>query len=284
MNDRTMLCSPSMTVIDRRCQAGPADTPFIELHEGFSLSYVYRGSFGYRTRGRAYELVAGSILVGYPGDEYLCTHDNTDRAGDACLFFHLAPALLEAMGARPGVWRAGGVPPLPELVVLGELARAVCDGRNDLGLDEVGMMFAARFVRAVSGRRSTAMAGTGRDQRRAVSAAAWLQAHAHESVGLEQAAREVGLSPFHFLRVFSRVLGVTPHQYLIRARLSRAARLLAADRRSITDVAFDAGFADMSNFVRTFHRAAGVPPRAFRLVAAGQRKILQERLAVRPYA
>ena len=59
-----------------------------------------------------------------------------------------------------------------------------------------------------------------------------------------------------------------------------AARLLAEDTRSITDVAIDVGFNDLSNFVRTFRRAAGVSPRAFRRTARGRadRKILQDRL------
>ncbi len=81
------------------------------------------------------------------------------------------------------------------------------------------------------------------------------------------------------MRLFARVLGVTPHQYLLRSRLRRAARLLADDTRSITDVAFDVGFGDLSNFVRSFHRAAGVSPRAFRKAAKGDRKIFQERIA-----
>ena len=63
------------------------------------------------------------------------------------------------------------------------------------------------------------------------------------------------------------MLGVTPHQYLVRARLRRAARLLADEERSITDIALDVGFADLSNFVRTFHRAAGVSPSGFRRAA-----------------
>ncbi len=58
-----------------------------------------------------------------------------------------------------------------------------------------------------------------------------------------------------------------------------SARLLADDDRSITDVAFDVGFGDLSNFVRTFHRAAGVSPRGFRRAAKGDRKIFQDRLA-----
>ena len=102
--------------------------------------------------------------------------------------------------------------------------------------------------------------------------ALWIDAHSHEPIDLERAAKEFGSSPFHFLRLFSGVLGVTPHQYLVRSRLRHAARLLAGDSRSITEVAFDVGFGDLSNFVRTFHRAAGVSPRVFRKTA--QRKPL----------
>jgi AraC-like DNA-binding protein len=62
---------------------------------------------------------------------------------------------------------------------------------------------------------------------------------------------------------------------------ARPARLLADDDRPITDIAFEVGFTDLSNFVRTFHRAAGVSPRAFRRSARGDRKILQDRIAMR---
>jgi len=75
------------------------------------------------------------------------------------------------------------------------------------------------------------------------------------------------------------VLGVTPHQYLVRSRLRRAASLLADDARPITDVAYDVGFGDLSNFVRTFHRAAGVSPRRFRQAAKGARRLIEDRLA-----
>jgi AraC-like DNA-binding protein len=268
-------------VVDRRCEASPSDAPFVECHADYSLSYVRRGTFGYQSRGVSFELVAGSILVGYPGDQYVCTHDHARGDGDECLSFHLAPALVEAVGDRPAAWRRGCVPPLPELMVLGELAQAAADGRTDVALDEIGIVIASRFVDVVSGRARTATRTYARDRGRAVEAACWLDAHAAEPVDLTSTARAVGLSPFHFLRVFANVLGVTPHQYLVRARLLRAARLLADDSRSVTDVAFDVGFGDLSNFVRTFHRAAGVSPGSFRRAARGDRKILQERLAAR---
>jgi AraC-like DNA-binding protein len=55
---------------------------------------------------------------------------------------------------------------------------------------------------------------------------------------------------------------------------------LAEDARDVTDIAYDVGFGDLSNFVRTFHRAAGVSPLKFRQASRGMRKIFQERLAL----
>jgi len=262
MTATTLLQRQSITVSDFRCSAGPDDRPFAELHRRHSISYVRKGSFGCQTRGRSHELVAGSVLVGHPGDEYLCSHDHV--CGDECLSFFLAPELVEAIGDRPDIWQIGAAPPLPELMVLGELAQAVACGRSDVGLDEIGQHFASRFVEVVSGRRDKPRPASARDRRRAVETALWIDAHSHQEIDLEQAAAQPGISPFHFLRLFSAVLGVTPHQYLVRSRLRHAARLLADDGLSITDIAYDVGFRDLSNFVRTFHRAAGISPLRFR--------------------
>jgi len=275
----TELQTEPIRVSSYRCDAGPDAPPFAEMHEGHSVSYVRKGSFGYRTRGHAYELVAGSVLIGAPGDEYVCTHDH-HVCGDECLAFHLSPGFVELIGGGRGTWQAGGLPPLPGLMVLGELAQAAVEGRSDLGLDEVGMQFAHRFVDLVEGRDAPRPgAAPARDRRRAVDAAMWIAEGSHEDIGLEQAAAEAGLSAFHFLRLFSQVLGVTPHQYLVRSRLRHAARLLADGDRPVTEIALDVGFADLSNFVRTFRRAAGVSPGDFRRAARGDRKILQDRLA-----
>jgi AraC-like DNA-binding protein len=278
MTRTTLLQRGTITVSDFRCSAAPGDTPFVEQYGSHSISYVRKGSFGCRCRGRFFELVAGSILVGYPGDEFTCTHDHV--CGDECLSFFLDPEMVQAIGDRTAVWRIGAAPPLPELMVLGELAQATAEGHNDLGLDEVGTLFASRFVEVVSGRSLAPPPVKAHHRRRAVETALWIDAHSHQQIDLEHAAAQAELSPFHFLRLFSSVLGVTPHQYLVRSRLRHAARLLADDERSVTDIAYDVGFADLSNFVRTFHRAAGLSPGKFREASRGKRKIFQERLAL----
>jgi len=276
MLSHVVFRNQAISVIGHRCWAGPDDAPFVELHDSFSISYVRKGNFGCRARGGSFELVTGSILIGHPGDEYICTHEH--GGGDECLSFHPAPALVEMVGYRRDIWQSVYAPPLPELMVLGELAQTAVEGRSEVGLDEIGMLLASRFVEILSGRPRRPAEVRACDRRRVVEAALWIDANAHQPIDLESTAREFGLSSFYFLRLFAKVLGVTPHQYLIRSRLRRAARLLADDTRSITEIALDVGFGDLSNFVRTFHRVAAVSPRSFRRAAKGDLGILQNLL------
>ena len=279
MTATTVLHTGAISVYDYRCSAGPHSKPFVEQHSAHSIAYVRKGSFGCTKRGKSFELVAGSLMIGYPGGEYVCSHDH-HICGDECLSFSYSPELIDEIDGSAQAWQTGCAPPLSELMVLGELAQSVADGHSDLGLDEVGYALAGRFVEVVSGRAQKPLRANARDRRRAVETALWIDAHSHLPIDLEDAAGEAGLSAFHFLRLFSGVLGVSPHQYLVRSRLRHAARLLANDGRAVTDIAYDVGFGDLSNFVRTFHRAAGVSPLKFRQVARGERKIIQERLAL----
>jgi AraC-like DNA-binding protein len=274
----TLLERKSVSVFNFRCTAGPGDKPFAEQHSGHSISYVRKGSFGLRSRGKCSELVVGSVLIGHPGDEYTCTHEHV--CGDECLSFFFAPEAVETIGDSKAPWQIGSAPPLPEIVVLGELAQSAAGGSSDIGLDEIGQMLASRLVALVSGKPRKSGPDAARDRRRAVETALWIDANSHRQVNLEDAAAQAGISPFHFLRLFSQALGVTPHQYLVRSRLRHAARRLTEDDSPITDIAYDVGFADLSNFVRTFHRAAGVSPLKFRQASRGMRNIFQERLAL----
>src|SRR6185312_5010136 len=222
MSSTTLLQRPTLTVSDFRCSAVPGEKPFAELHRCHSISFVRKGSFGYHSRGRSHDLVTGSFLIGSPGTEFVCTHDHV--CGDECLSFFFEPELVETVGDRAEAWQVGAAPPLAELMVLGELAQAAADGQSDIGLDEVGHLIASRLVEVVSGEPSRTAKLTPRDHRRAVEAALWIEANSHREIELEDVARQVGVSSFHFLRLFSGVLGVTPHQYLLRSRLRRAAR------------------------------------------------------------
>ncbi|HEU4655292.1 MAG TPA: AraC family transcriptional regulator [Steroidobacteraceae bacterium] len=252
-----------LAVYEYRCQAGPSDRSVPEMHNEHSISYVRRGSFGYVAQGKPHELITGSLLIGRPGLEYSCTHEH-HAGGDECLSFKFTPEGIEEIGANDEAWEIGAAPPLPEIMVIGELAQAVAEGSSTLAFDEVALMLAAIFVRNVRGTRSAAARIRPHHRRRAIDIARWIEASSNQAVDLDSMARAAGMGSFHLLRTFSRVLGLTPHQYLIRSRLRHAARLLTHDDSAVTQIAAMVGFGDLSNFVRTFHRAAGMSPQQFR--------------------
>jgi len=72
------------------------------------------------------------------------------------------------------------------------------------------------------------------------------------------------MSRYHFLRTFRQVAGMTPHQLVLRTRLHRAAVRLRTSHESISAIAFDAGFGDLSTFNRRFRRLMGCSPGAWR--------------------
>jgi AraC-like DNA-binding protein len=81
---------------------------------------------------------------------------------------------------------------------------------------------------------------------------------------IEELAREVQISPFHFIRQFEAVFGVTPHQFRIQARVDVAKHLLAMDRHSVTDVCMEVGFSSLGSFSTLFTRRVGETPSAYR--------------------
>jgi AraC-like DNA-binding protein len=93
-----------------------------------------------------------------------------------------------------------------------------------------------------------------------------------EELRLGEVAESVGLSAFHFLRLFKREVGVTPYQFLMRLRLRRAIELLRDTNRPVTEIAYEVGFGDLSNFINTFRRELGCSPRQFRSAPLHERR------------
>jgi len=77
-------------------------------------------------------------------------------------------------------------------------------------------------------------------------------------------AEVAALSPAHFARAFAATVGMTPFEYVMTRRLTRAHQLLQDTRRPALDIAFDVGFKTPSHFTTRFRREFGVTPRAIR--------------------
>jgi AraC-like DNA-binding protein len=98
-------------------------------------------------------------------------------------------------------------------------------------------------------------------------AVSYIEANFRSKLTIEDLARVSNLSLFHFCRLFSRMVGLTPHEYIRSCRIRFAERLLwlHGAQCSIAEVAAESGFADQAHFTRHFRRALGKSPHAFRL-------------------
>jgi len=100
--------------------------------------------------------------------------------------------------------------------------------------------------------------------RRIAKAIAFIHDNYDHSPNLTQIARSVHISPFHFQRVFTKQVGMSPKHYLQRKQLQMARWLLRASRSSIGTIATRCGFASHGHFTSTFRRYVGMSPSQFR--------------------
>lgn len=80
---------------------------------------------------------------------------------------------------------------------------------------------------------------------------------------IEDMARHIGFSPYHMIRRFKAVCGLTPHQFQIQCRVRKAQRLLEQGE-SVTEAAYAAGFCDQSHFDRCFQKIVRLTPKEYK--------------------
>ena len=92
----------------------------------------------------------------------------------------------------------------------------------------------------------------------------FITGHLTEPMALEEVSRHAGVSPFHFCKVFKRATGMTFTEFVNRARVEQAKRLLLKPQARITEVAYDVGFQSLSQFNRSFRRVTASSPTEYR--------------------
>lgn len=264
---RTLASGAGWYVADVICTASAGERPFEEAHRDFCVAAVTGGTFRYRAQQGTAMLAPGALLLGNPGTCYECGHEH--GSGDRCLSFHFGPAYMERIvagvpGAKKLTFEAPRLPPLPALASLlaeAETAREMADVD---AFEELGLRIAGAAVAAVSSPAYVRRTPSRRDQKRVAEAVRRIELDADRPVSLSALADETATSPYHFLRIFRQVAGMTPYQFLLKTRLHRAAVRLRLSDDAVSVIAFDAGFNDLSTFNRRFRRVMGETPGQYR--------------------
>ena len=265
---RALADGAGWNVADVLCTFGPRDQPFEERHAGVCIAMVVAGTFGYRAATGRELLMPGALLLGNNGDCFECGHRH--GAGDRCIAFRYAPAYFERLAADAGVARGNlnfkraRVPSLRALSPLIARASAGGGGAGEAAWDELAVELAAATLHAAGASTRPEATASATAWSRVAQAVRLIDDTPGAPYTLASLADAAGLSEFYFLRTFQRVTGVTPHQYLLRARLRAAALRLQDGGAKVVDIALDCGFNDLSNFNHAFRTEFASSPRAWR--------------------
>lgn len=254
-----------------------------------SLKSVVNGSAAWETDGRRFVVTGDRYLILNDRQHYTITIDSLQKATTFCLFFQrgfvedvhrilITPdeTLLDSRPAEKArsldFFNRLEPQDSSVLTLLRQFYSELrCGAMTLVDWDQRFLRIAAQLARE---RRDTtraianlpaARASTRVEvYRRLLRGRDFLLASLAEPVRLQNMAAAACLSPFHFHRSFTQVFGETPHQYLTRQRLKRAAHLLRQTDLSITEIGLESGFESPASFSDLFRRHYGVAPREYR--------------------
>lgn len=249
------------------CTLGPQDRPFEERHGAVNIAAVLSGTFQYRSPAGRALLYPGAFMLGNPGACFECGHEHAP--GDVCLAFQFVPEYFDEIaagvtGAAGFSFRPGMLPAIRPMAAPLAAAQARAIRGDALAAEESAVALAEAVVRNVSGEAALDPAPSARDQRRLSAVLRYIEERSREALDLDRLAGLARMSKYHFLRVFRRAIGITPHQFLLERRLARAAAALRSSAAPVAAVAYDEGFGDLSTFNAQFRRAFGATPLEFR--------------------
>jgi AraC-like DNA-binding protein len=249
-------------------------------HEGFQLLFLLRGATAYefkRPTGRKVEVPGGHFLLIPPGRVHrgvqdmrppceLCSLVFAETPRSACRNTPFTPADWRWLCAR---FRHAGLSLHRLKPELARAVRHVLRGVEEFRGGSPAAMTAARLRLAICETLLTAASRladlpTELPDQFIQTAQGHLRARLEQKVRMADVARQLGVTRSRLFELFRRDTGMTPNDFLLRARVEKARQLLADTRRSVTDIAFDTGFGSSQYFSTVFRKYTGSTPLEFR--------------------
>lgn len=241
----------------------------VHLHDTFTICLMREGTTRFTIRGTEHVADAGDMFVIHPYEVHCGGRHFAPIEYDV---FYVSSLLMNDWTGHRAA--DGSFPQLPAPVIRqSDLTLPVFSAvDHEPALDHHGENALADSIAHLFGALSNGQRRTGvpeGDCRSIEQACTLLHERVAEEIDFADLARDVGLSRFHFTRLFGRVTGMPPATYLRQIRLSAAARMIS-DGRSLAAAAVEAGFADQAHLTRTFKETYGYTPGQF----ARQTKVL----------
>jgi AraC family transcriptional regulator len=227
-----------------------------------ALGVVLSGCVDYRAQGGSATAVPGAVIFANAGEHFTCRHRTTLGNRRLVVTFH--PDFLNEValvGGETAHFRAAVIAPGKISCALFGQIRRLRLGVMDA--EEIAFELAASALQ-IDRTAQERVRVSARDRQRVVSVVRHLEQAFPEPCSLTSLAQRVQLSPYYFLRMFKRVTGQSPAQYVLNLRLRATADELLVTQAQVAQIAFRAGFNDLSHFNSSFRRAFGMNPARWR--------------------
>lgn len=210
------------------------------------VGLVESGAQSYWYRGGRHVTPAGQVFIVNPGEPHTGEAAKPTGYVYRTLYLERSPHVKDAVLSDADLAQS-----------LARLHDALASGAPKLEQDTLLLGALARLARHAYA--PAKVPRIGRESRAVVLARDYIESHFDADVSLATLATLVGLSPYHFARVFEKATGLPPHAYLEGVRIAKARELL--DRgESIVSSAISVGYADQSHLTRRFKRFLGITP------------------------
>lgn len=258
--------SSALPFVECRCANDSAACYAPHSHPTLSLGAVDGGQSVFSRDGQLQRLSRGDVVLIPAGEVHSCNPENDGRWSYQMLY--LDATWMSKIVDEMGVLDAVVLNHLPDNVAprevharLTRLNKRLFSSLPDEDKEAALLLFVGDLFEPALFREGQCKPKPDSPRLRAVQA--MIAARCTESLGLDELAREAGLSRYHLVRSFSRVVGMTPHAWQLDLRIQRA-RSLLDQGMPLADAALQLGFADQSHFQRAFKQRVAATPGEYR--------------------
>jgi len=274
---QTIYRSDCYQVLDFKCHCDFCSVSNEEYNSSFSMSFIRKGFFGYRTFKREDEMHVGRMLLSKPG--FVHTTRHIDNHPDLVTIYDFKKGffdeVVETYGTKASWFLQNNdihsvvINTTPELEYSHHLIyqQLLSNKYNSLQIDEMVFSLLEKVILVLANNNVTNIVSDKLKQYHLTtieSARDYIFSHFNDNISLQQLGHHCLVSPFHFSRLFKSIVGQSPHQYLNGIRLVHAKILLAGSSLPVTDIAYECGFNSMEHFVTAFKQYYKINPSAMR--------------------
>ena len=230
-------------------------------HNCYSIAIVTSGVLEFDYRGSVESAVAGMVSIVEPGE----VHNGRAGAGDEWTYrnFFVGSEMMRRIASRLGrgsEQQYFSTPSIEDRELFDELLELHVDLENSKTEPVVRRQLKQGLGRLIERHSNRRHPREKRSKRSSIERACnYIRNTYEENVTLETAASVAGYSPYHFLRLFQRQIGLTPHAFKLQVRIEKALELIE-EGQPLCDTAHACGFADQSHLTRRFRQVMGVTP------------------------